>query len=193
MMGPWLKEQMADRALRRVRASIAEQIPSDSSVLELGSGTGSLLRTLAPRIRRGVGIDASLPMVVLARKRAEQDGRHNLHFVHGDALQALAHEREPFDIATATLFIHAIDASQRAEVLLAMRARSKTLWLVDFHPPRSFLRGLPVWVDETLAGHVQHYKSYIRAGCLEKLLPEAGFRVAESRPIAPALTLWNAT
>ena len=42
-------------------------IPKGSTVLDVGSGTGDLLHSVAPK--RGVGVDVSPNMAALARKR----------------------------------------------------------------------------------------------------------------------------
>jgi SAM-dependent methyltransferase len=43
-------------------------------VLDIGTGTGRLLELLAPRIRSGLGIDASRAMLALARSRLAKPG-----------------------------------------------------------------------------------------------------------------------
>lgn len=57
----------------RVRAPewawLSRHVPAGADVLDLGCGTGALLRALAPRLRRGVGVDTSRGMLAHARRR----------------------------------------------------------------------------------------------------------------------------
>ncbi len=61
-------------------AWLRSRLPSNSAVdvLDIGCGNGALLQALAPRIRQGVGVDASPRMVELARRR--NGGRAHLRF-----------------------------------------------------------------------------------------------------------------
>lgn len=48
--------------------------PSLGRLLDIGTGTGRLLELLAPRVRAGVGVDASRAMLALARSRLAKPG-----------------------------------------------------------------------------------------------------------------------
>ncbi len=43
--------------------------PAPGRLLDIGTGTGQLLELLAPRVERGLGVDASRAMLALARSR----------------------------------------------------------------------------------------------------------------------------
>lgn len=55
-------------------AWLSERIPDDSRVLDMGCGTGALLRALRPRLGDSAGVDASSAMLAQAR-RHEPDAR----------------------------------------------------------------------------------------------------------------------
>ena len=57
---------------------ISARIPEGATVLDLGCGNGALLNALAPLIERGIGVDASAPMLERARHRARHE--KNLEF-----------------------------------------------------------------------------------------------------------------
>ncbi len=51
------------------RAVLAAVGPAPGRLLDVGAGTGRLLELLAPRVERGLGVDASRAMLALARSR----------------------------------------------------------------------------------------------------------------------------
>ena len=58
---------------------VSARIPEGATVLDVGCGNGALLAALAPLIEKGVGVDASVPMLERARLRTRHEP--NLSFV----------------------------------------------------------------------------------------------------------------
>ena len=54
------------------------------SLLDLGTGTGSMLELFGHDIERGLGVDLSLDMLALARTRLDRAGLKNCSVRHGD-------------------------------------------------------------------------------------------------------------
>ncbi len=67
--------------------------------LDLGCGTGALLGALAPRLRSGVGVDASAGMIAEARRR-QPDPKLRFDVVDGPTLPF---EDQSFDVITSLL------------------------------------------------------------------------------------------
>jgi ubiquinone/menaquinone biosynthesis C-methylase UbiE/DNA-binding transcriptional ArsR family regulator len=59
-----------------VEAALVDLLPAGGigRLLDIGTGTGRLLELLAPRIRAGIGVDASRAMLALARSRLARPG-----------------------------------------------------------------------------------------------------------------------
>ena len=57
------------------------------TLLDIGTGTGHVLRTLAPRIGYGLGIDLSFDMLAVARANLESAAVKNCQVRHGDMYQ----------------------------------------------------------------------------------------------------------
>jgi len=75
----WDEMRALDLPAQAVEAALAALIPdrADLRLLDIGTGTGRVLELLAPRIRQGLGVDASKAMLALARARlADPDHAH---------------------------------------------------------------------------------------------------------------------
>jgi len=92
-----LHHEIADRTARLAAATVA----TPNWVLDLGCGTGYLLRTLAGRFRDAgqlVGIDAAPEMVKTAKAVTKDD---RLKFIVGVA-EAISYPDETFDLIVST-------------------------------------------------------------------------------------------
>jgi len=78
---------------------LVDRLPwrGDERVFEAGCGTGYATALLAARAGSVVAADLSDGMLQEARKRLQAQGQHNVRFLLGDALDALAKEG-PFDL-----------------------------------------------------------------------------------------------
>ena len=103
-----LERRALDAALDLARAG------PDDRVLDVATGTGALLRRLAHRKlapREVVGLDASPPMLDLARRRLPPGWR----LLAGDA-QSLPFPARSFDLVTACYLLHLLEPTERAGV-----------------------------------------------------------------------------
>lgn len=87
---------------RILEENLFGKLPADARVLELGCGTGRLLRHFSPRFPNFEGMDASGGMLAVA-KRAAKSGRASL--VQGSAY-ALPYASGAFDAVYAVLVIN---------------------------------------------------------------------------------------
>ena len=102
--------------------------------LDLGTGTGSVLRTFAPRAKQSIGIDSSREMLAIARAGLEKSDFRNPQVRHGD-IYALPVANGFSDFITIHQVLHYLDDPGRA---LGETARGLTpggrLLIVDFAP-----------------------------------------------------------
>jgi ubiquinone/menaquinone biosynthesis C-methylase UbiE len=111
------------------------------SLLDLGTGTGRMLELFGPQIERGLGIDMSLDMLLLARARLERAGVRHCSVRQGD-IYDLSLPRDSFDVIIIHQVLHYLDDGARAiREAARVLAPSGRLLIVDFAPHElEFLR-----------------------------------------------------
>jgi ubiquinone/menaquinone biosynthesis C-methylase UbiE/DNA-binding transcriptional ArsR family regulator len=111
------------------------------SLLDLGTGTGRMLELLGGQSERGLGIDLSPAMLLLARARLERAGLKHCRVRQGDICD-LAIPRDSFDVVIIHQVLHYLDDGARAvrEAASVLRPQGRLL-VVDFAPHQlEFLR-----------------------------------------------------
>ena len=76
-----------------------------SNLLDIGTGTGRMLEIFAPQVARGVGIDLSHEMLVVARSNLERAGLSHCQVRKGD-MYALSIPSESFDAVILHQVLH---------------------------------------------------------------------------------------
>ena len=107
-------------------------LDADWTVGDLGCGNGRLTETLAPFVRRVIGVDQSAAMLAAARKRLA--GVENAEFRQGD-VEHLPLDDAELDVAVVFLVLHfaADPATVIAEAARVLRPGGRLL-LVDMMP-----------------------------------------------------------
>lgn len=122
-------------ANEQVEATLLEALGTDTrNLLDVGTGTGQLLRLLGPRVGRGIGIDASREMLAVARANLESADLTNCQVRQGD-LFALPVADASMDCVTIHHVLHFLDepALAVAEASRTLRSGGRLL-IVDFAP-----------------------------------------------------------
>ncbi len=93
---------------------------TDDVVLDLGTGTGAIALTLAPRAKRVVGRDISEGMLDRAREKARERGIENVEFGYGEF-------RNPdvegiVDVVTSNFALHHLSDEEKREAVEAIAA-----------------------------------------------------------------------
>jgi ubiquinone/menaquinone biosynthesis C-methylase UbiE/DNA-binding transcriptional ArsR family regulator len=102
--------------------------------LDLGTGTGRILKLFAPQTAQGIGVDSSREMLAIARASIEDARMRHLQMRHGDIF-ALPFPNDYADFVSIHQVLHYLDEPGRA---LAEAARvlkpGGRLLIVDFAP-----------------------------------------------------------
>ncbi len=109
-------------------------LPSEWEVLDMGTGTGYLLPTLARQFRRVLAVDPSTAMLGLARQRAQREGLDNVEFRAG-RLEAIPVADNSIDAVLALLvFRHSPQPGNSVtEIARVLKGGGRAL-IVDLEP-----------------------------------------------------------
>ena len=103
---------------------ISRSLPAQRRLmLDVGTGTGHMLRRFARLFERAVAIDHSEAMLDVTRATTARLGLSNVDFVAADAHAFLASEPRQFDLITCVGFLHHLQPSSLVELLRLARAR----------------------------------------------------------------------
>lgn len=164
-----------DPVMKNTRTLISKQIPDRSSVIDVASGTGHQLCSLAPRIKRGVGLDLADRMIRYAENEKSRYGYSNISFELGDAGDLSRFTDGSFDISMATLLFHETPREKRLAILLEMKRVSRMVIIADYTNRVSFPGHLIDLMENTIGlSNSRHYKTYKANGGMPPLLKEAG-------------------
>lgn len=128
-----------------LRREIAEAVPRDSRVLDIGCGTGELLSLLAKGGARVVAIDKSPEMVKIARERvAAESAGGDVSITQNTAMEIdRLYEDAEFDAVVLSLVMSELTKEERNWVLNQCERILKpdgVLLVADEFWPRSFLK-----------------------------------------------------
>jgi ubiquinone/menaquinone biosynthesis C-methylase UbiE/DNA-binding transcriptional ArsR family regulator len=127
------KLHVADEAVEDAISDALAERPF-RSLLDLGTGTGRMLELFGPKVERGLGVDLSLDMLLLARARIERAGLRHCSVRQGD-IYDLAVPAGSFDVVVIHQVLHFLDDGGRAiREAARVLAPSGRLLVVDFAP-----------------------------------------------------------
>lgn len=103
---------VADADVDRALLTLVDET-APTRLLDIGTGTGHVLKTLASRVGYGLGIDLSLDMLAVARAQLEAAGVTNCQVRHGDMYQ-LPVADGAFDVVVLHQVLHFAEQPQLA-------------------------------------------------------------------------------
>jgi SAM-dependent methyltransferase len=112
-------------------------LPKAPRVLEIGCGTGALLRSLAPQVERAVGVDVSREMTQRARARAQGLAHLSFETIAGPELP-FAHGQ--FDLVISFLSFRYLDWTLIWPEIRRVLAPGGRFWLIDLVGHKSRVR-----------------------------------------------------
>ena len=177
------KLHVADEAVEAAIVAALADKPF-RSLLDLGTGTGRMLELFGPQIERGLGLDLSLDMLLMARDRLERAGLKHCSVRQGD-IYDLPLANDSFDVVILHQVLHFLDDGARAihEAARVLRPGGRLL-VVDFAPhEEEFLR--EQFAHRRLGFAPETVTQWMTASGLEPVMhrslkPEAGGKIAVS-------------
>jgi ubiquinone/menaquinone biosynthesis C-methylase UbiE/DNA-binding transcriptional ArsR family regulator len=124
-----VREEDVEAAMLRIAGT-----KTVDTYLDLGTGTGRILRLFAPHADQAIGIDASREMLAVARANLDSSSLRRTQVRHGD-IYALPFPNASADLITIHQVLHYLDEPHRAlsEAFRVMKPSGR-LMVVDFAP-----------------------------------------------------------
>lgn len=166
--------QVNDEAVEKALVELIGDRPVDS-LLDLGTGTGSILQLLDGLYRRATGIDASRDMLAVARSNLDSGGASRAVVRQGDILN-LPLEGQDFDLVTIHQVLHFLDQPERAILEAARMLRPGGRLVVIDLAPHTF---------EYLRDEHAHVRLGFSHQTMEEWLAKAGLDVEKTVDLRP--------
>jgi len=182
----WDEMRALDLPAPAVEASLLARVPDEGMdrLLDIGTGTGRVLELLGPRVRHGIGIDASKAMLALARARLARAGLAHCSVRLAD-MYRLPLADGSVDLAVLQMVLHYAEQPEGAIAEAARVLRpGGTLLVVDLLPHH----------ENALATRLAHRWPGFSNDAVHRLLTGAGLEpgAAVSVPGALAVGIWPA-
>lgn len=175
----WFYDTFIAPNQNQIFASIKKLIEPNSTVLDVGCGTGRFSFTAADKCRFILGIDLSLKNILRANANIRKKPNPKISFKH-TTVEDLVKQELHFDLAVLTYVIHELNETERVKLLLNISKLADNIIVGDYHPKQTN----KTWkllneIVEFLAGkeHYTNYKSYIKNGGIKTLVEKTNLKI----------------
>jgi len=159
---------------------IKQHITGQSTLLDVGCGTGYLPFMLAQKCKSVTGIDLSKRNIDTANENLLKINSKTVNFIHTPLELLDLKGAVRFDYATITYVVHEINKNDRLPLLDSMARIADTIIIGDYitPQPRSF-SGMITELVEFIAGrsHYRNYKNFQRNGGLNYIIEKGNFEL----------------
>lgn len=184
----WFYDKLIAPNQDRMFGEIKNLIQPNSSVLDVGSGTGRFSFSAADKVSKVVGIDLSSKNISTANQTLNKNPNDKISFLH-TTLSDLISKQHHFDYAVMTYVIHEVNPEERIHLLREMMNLADRIIIGDYHIPisKSFWNVLNE-VVEFLAGkeHYTNFKDFVKIGGLLSLTKQAELKIISEIKNKPA-------
>ncbi|MHB1457692.1 MAG: class I SAM-dependent methyltransferase [Armatimonadota bacterium] len=175
----------------------ALQLSPDSTILEIGTGTGEFAIAASNRCSKVYAVDVSPVMLQYAKRKADDRGAANIDFIHAGFL-SYEHKAAPVDAVVSQLALHHLPDFWKMVALRrihGMLVNGGRLYLKDVvfsvnaieNPANHFgpfIRGIEnstgADVAETIRSHIRDEFSTLD-WIMEGMLQRSGFTIVDAR------------
>ena len=180
----WIYRKLLDPALTGIRIRVSRLIPENSTVVDIGWGTGDQLFYISRQIQAGVGIELSSTMINTCQEQAQIRKITNCDFLLADARDIASLGDQTFDFALTSMVIHEMPEEIRISVLREMIRLGKQLILVDWiYPQPGLWKKFSTHFVERMAGqeHYAGFRSFMKQGGMPALIKTLGLETIETQ------------
>ena len=167
-------------------------LEKNSTVIDIGCGTGLFVLHAAKLCRKVYAVDISKEMLNICRRKAKEQGLGNIHYCHAGFL-TYEHEDGPVDAVVSTKALHHLPDFWKSAALLRIRQILKPkgkFYLQDLvysFEPKDYSKALSEWIEEVVSVQGPDFRPRIETAIrqeyktfgwtMEGLLEKAGFEI----------------
>ena len=178
----WFYDRIIAPNQDKLFGQIKNLIEPQSTIIDVGCGTGRLEFTLADKSKYVLGIDLSKKNIDRANLSLLQHPDVKISFQHNNLNEIISNGNVHFDFAILTYVIHEMNAEERVNLLVDIAQVSDKIIVGDYLVPRpNGFGGIISELIEFIAGkeHYRNYKSYMADGGIYHLAEKAGLKVID--------------
>jgi len=164
----------------RLFEQIKNHIEPNSTVIDVGCGTGRFSFSVSDKCKSVWGIDLSERNIKRAKHTLAKNQNEKISFKHKSISEIIAEGEEHFDYAVMTFVIHEVVESERINLLNEILSVADKIIIGDYLVPKpdGFWSLLNEAVEFTAGrDHYRNYKSYLNKGGLKELAKENGLKI----------------
>lgn len=177
----WFYDTLIAPNQDRMFGEIKKIIKPDSTIIDVGCGTGRFSFFVADYVKKIAAIDLSKKNIDKANKTLSKIPNTKISF-HHSRLSDLISQNLHFDYALMTYVIHEVNPDDRIKLLKEMSQIADQIIIGDYYVPvKKGFWNLLNEIVEYLAGkeHYANYKHFVSNGGLHSLLKEAGLKIVD--------------
>lgn len=165
-----------DKAFNNIKPFIT----ANSTVCDVGCGTGRLAFKFKDACRKIDGIDFSKRNIEQAKKNLLKNPSSKINFYHSDAVSFFRNNNKHYDYAVLSFVIHEIKEKHREKLLLTLSEKANHVIVIDYLFPRPF--AFWTFLNEAVeffAGrdHYRNYKTYLTNKGIKGLAEKTGLHI----------------
>jgi len=159
---------------------IKNLVESQSTIIDVGCGTGRLEFSISGKCKSVLGIDLSKKNIDRANMKLLQHPDDKISFQHSSLSEIINEGKIHFDFAILTYVIHEVDEEERLDLLNEIARIADTIIIGDYLVPKP--KGFGSYFSEIIefiagAEHYRNYKSYVANGGIQYLANKTGLKI----------------
>lgn len=184
----WIYDKFIAPNQDKMFGEIKKFIQPDSTVIDVGCGTGRFSFSIADKVNKVVGIDLSEKNISTAKRTLERNSNSKISFLH-TSLSELIAKNQHFDYAVMTYVIHEVEPEERINLLKEMSLIADKIIIGDYLVPvRTGFWSVLNELVEYFAGedHYRNFKSFVADNGLTNLAGKAGLNIIKELDNTPS-------
>ncbi len=176
----WFYDKIIAPNQDKLFSQIKNLVTHQSTIIDIGCGTGRLEFFLSGKCKSLLGIDLSKRNVDRAKQTLLKFPDERISFQHSNISEVINSGNIKFDYAILTYVIHEVNEDERINMIKEISLIADKIIIGDYVVPRpDGIEGLLSETIEFIAGteHYRNYKSYIANGGIDYLVNKAGLKI----------------